>query len=561
MNDDYTENGNTPEDPKEQRAESSVYSYNYREMKNSATSDGDYDARRDEVHHTESTGQTGARGYGSQTGGFDTQGYGSQTGGSGAREYGGSDRSYGAYYDDGAREYGPQGYGNADGGYGPRDPDGSNRYSYYAGPDHTRSDYSEYGQQGPQRTYKNRRQRKKPGKAIVKFFSTKGNFGINIVKAAVIAVVFGVIAGGIIYAINPAEETASTTDAAVTHSDSTEVTSTGSFSTATDVSGVVENVMPSIVSITTVTMTEYYDFFGESQSYEGEGSGSGIIVADDNDYLYIATNNHVVEDASSLTVGFSDETTAEGTVKGTSSAADLAVVTIAKEDLEAETLDIVKVASLGDSTELKVGEQAIAIGNALGYGQSVTVGYISAVDRQVMIEDTDGSTTTSTLIQTDAAINPGNSGGALLNINGEVIGINSVKYSDTSVEGMGYAIPISTASPIIDKLIQREAVSEDEQAYLGVSGVAVDSTAASTYNMPQGLYLTQVAKGSAAEQAGLQEGDIITAFDGQTITSMEELQSEIQYFAAGEDVEIVYERLDDGVYAEQTVTVTLGKKS
>ena len=499
---------------------SGVYSYNYREVKNAATRDGDYDVRRDDVHQAESAGGYSGTEYGN----------GSYSGTSDANT-GPSDAGYGS-----------GGYSGA--GY-------ESGYSYYA---------NEQGQ-GPQRTYKNRRTQRYPGRAVVRFFSQKGHFGVNLVKCIIFAAVFGVVAGGIIYVINPAEEESSATDAAVTYSDSTEATSTGSFSTATDVSGVVENVMPSIVSITTVTMTEYYNFFGESQSYEGEGSGSGIIVADDNTYLYIATNNHVVEDASSLTVGFSDDTTAEGTVKGTSSAADLAVVTIAKADLSAETLDIVKVASLGDSTELKVGEQAIAIGNALGYGQSVTVGYISAVDRQVVIEDTDGTTTTSTLIQTDAAINPGNSGGALLNINGEVIGINSVKYSDTSVEGMGYAIPISTASPIIDKLIQRETVAEDEQAYLGVSGVAVDSTAASTYNMPQGLYLTQVASGSAAAKAGLQEGDIITAFDGQIITSMEELQSEIQYFAAGDEVEIVYERLDDGVYAETTVTVTLGKKS
>lgn len=231
----------------------------------------------------------------------------------------------------------------------------------------------------------------------------------------------------------------------------------------------------------------------------------------------------MVSGAQSITVQFSDDSTVAAEVKGTDAGSDLAVVAVPISDISADTLSTIKVATLGNSDDLSVGQAAVAIGNALGYGQSVTTGVISALNREVSVENEDGSTTTNELIQTDAAINPGNSGGALLNAKGEVIGISSVKYSDTSVEGMGYAIPINTASPIIEKLINREQVDESRSAYLGISGVDVSSTVAQTYNMPEGIYLYQVKEGSPAEQAGLQAGDIITSFDGSKVSSTTEL--------------------------------------
>lgn len=398
----------------------------------------------------------------------------------------------------------------------------------------------------------------------------KGGFGMNLIKCVVFAVVFGLIAGGIVFAINngqgksteePSGLLGQTDDSAQPEQSLKSVQTEGTGTKyASDVSEVVEEVMPSIVSITTIGMTEYYDFFGTPNQYQSEGSGSGIIVADDADLLYIATNNHVVEGATSLTVCFSDDETAEGSVKGTQPGSDLAVVTVAKKDLKDSTKETVRVAKLGDSSSLRVGEQAIAIGNALGYGQSVTTGVISALDRQITAQDASGNSMTNTLIQTDAAINPGNSGGALLNAAGEVIGINSVKYTDTSVEGMGYAIPISTAEPIINDLIEREVVAEAEQAYLGIAGVDVTSSAAATYDMPEGIFIAKVEPGTAAESAGLQKGDIITGFNGHDISTMDELKSDLSYCEAGKEVELKYMRANNGQYEENTITVTLGKR-
>lgn len=398
----------------------------------------------------------------------------------------------------------------------------------------------------------------------------KGGFGLNLIKCVVFAVVFGLIAGGIVFAINgKSGEEAGASSSVLRQADdsaapeqSLQTVETGATegTYVSDVSDVVEEVMPSIVSITTIGMTEYYDFFGTPNQFQSEGSGSGIIVADDADLLYIATNNHVVEGATSLTVCFADNETAEGSVKGTQPGSDLAVVTVAKADLKDSTKDLVRVAKLGDSSSLRVGEPAIAIGNALGYGQSVTTGVISALDRQITAQDNSGNSMTNTLIQTDAAINPGNSGGALLNAVGEVIGINSVKYTDTSVEGMGYAIPISTAEPIINDLIEREVVAEAEQAYLGIAGVDVTASAAATYDMPEGIFIARVESGTAAEAAGLQKGDIITGFNGHDISTMDELKSDLSYCEAGKEVELKYKRANDGQYEENTITVTLGKR-
>ncbi len=332
-----------------------------------------------------------------------------------------------------------------------------------------------------------------------------------------------------------------------------------------DVSAIVENVMPSIVAITNMSSIQYQDWFGQIRNYENESAGSGIVVGQDDNNLYIATNNHVVQNAKSITVQFCDDATVTAEVKGTDPGNDLAVVAVKLSDVEANTVAAIKVASLGDSENMHVGQPAIAIGNALGYGQSVTYGVISALEREVsLMDDQTGATSTSELIQTDAAINPGNSGGALLNVNGEVIGINSIKYSDTAVEGMGYAIPINTASPIIEKLIYREKAVEGKAAYLGISGVDVSASVAQTYNMPEGVYIYKVVEGSAAAVAGLAQGDIITAFDGTKVGGNTELEEQIQYYEAGDTVEVTIQRRandKNGEYTEQVISVTLGSKN
>ena len=338
---------------------------------------------------------------------------------------------------------------------------------------------------------------------------------------------------------------------------------TTSTSTVTsDVSDIVENTLPSIVSITNMSVQEVQNFFGGISQQESESAGSGIIISQNDSELLVVTNNHVVEGSDTLTVTFNDGNSVEAQIKGTDSARDLAVVAVPLDKISDDTMNAIKVATLGSSDTLKVGESCIAIGNALGYGQSVTTGVISALNREVSVSDSSSSTNyTAELIQTDAAINPGNSGGALLNTAGEVIGINSVKYSDTSVEGIGYAIPMDTAKPIIEELITKEKVDESNSAYLGIVGVDVTSDVAKTYNMPTGVYVAQVMEGAAAEQAGIQKGDIITKFDGKDVTSMEELSSNMQYYAAGTTVDVVIERSSNGQYEEQTISVTLGKKN
>ncbi len=325
-----------------------------------------------------------------------------------------------------------------------------------------------------------------------------------------------------------------------------------------DASGVAEAVMPSVVSITNM-YTQTYEFWGQSAESQGEASGSGIIVGESDTELLIVTNNHVVEDADKLSVQFIDGKSVEALVKGTQEDVDLAVIAIPLEDIDSDTKSAIHVAVMGDSDSLRVGEPAIAIGNALGYGQSVTAGVISAVKREVTVDNV-----TNELIQTDAAINPGNSGGALLNMNGEVIGINAMKYSMSGVEGMGYAIPISTAQPIIDELMNRETkqkVDEEDTAYLGIAGIDVTPDVAEAYDMTEGIYVAQVTEGTAADQAGIEKGDIITKFDGQKVSSMEELKQAMEFYSAGTEVELeVQKRVQDG-YEEQNITVTLGKKN
>lgn len=344
--------------------------------------------------------------------------------------------------------------------------------------------------------------------------------------------------------------------------DGAKLTTSSSSTGTSDVATIAKNAMPSIVSITNMSVQEVQSFFGGTQQQESTSVGSGIIIGQTDSELLILTNNHVVEGNEKLTVSFVDNESVEANVKGTDSTKDLAVVAVKISDVKDSTMDEIAVATMGDSSKLEVGEQVVAIGNALGYGQSVTVGYISALNRQVSVGDSESDTSyTAELIQTDAAINPGNSGGALLSANGEVIGINSVKYSDTSVEGIGYAIPINTAAPIINDLITKEKVDESDSAYLGIAGVDVTDDVAKTYNMPSGVYVAQVTSGSAAEQAGIQKGDIITEFDGKQIGSMEELSSTMEYYKAGTTVDVKIQRSTNGEYQEQTISVTLGKKN
>lgn len=384
----------------------------------------------------------------------------------------------------------------------------------------------------------------------------KSGRGKYAAKLAASAVAFGLIAGlvmqGVTYGFSKAGIGNGATQLATT-----KTTSSSSSTSSEDLSGVSSNVMPSIVSITGKFETTSQSWFGQTQSSESEGVGSGIIIGKKDGKILIVTNNHVVADAKSLSVGFVDGKSASATIRGTDSDADLAVVEVNTKDMKASTLKKIAVITLGDSSKLKTGERAIAIGNALGYGQSVTGGYISALNRQVQLTDK-----TMTLIQTDAAINPGNSGGALLNSKGELIGINTVKYSSEDVEGMGYAIPINTAKPIINKLIKNEATSESEQAYLGVSGQTIDSSMASQFDMPSGVYVQQVIKSSPAQEAGISAGDVIVSIDGSSVSTMDGLKEKISNLKAGKKVKIVVKRQNQmGTYEKKTLTVTLGKKS
>ena len=325
----------------------------------------------------------------------------------------------------------------------------------------------------------------------------------------------------------------------------------------TDVTNVVEEVMPSVVSITNTSVITQ-NFWGQQFQSENQSSGSGIIVGENDTELLIVTNNHVISDSTELKVQFIDGSIADAKVKGTDANMDLAVIAVALDTLENSTISNISIAVLGDSESLKVGEPAIAIGNALGYGQSVTTGVISALNRQIAMSE-DGSTT-GMLIQTDAAINPGNSGGALLNVRGEVVGINSNKIGGSTIEGMGYAIPISNAKPIIEELMNRETkdkVAEAKKGYLAISGLDVTADVSAMYGMPEGVYVAQVYNGAAYE-AGILKGDIITAFDGSSVRTMKDLQGYLEYYEIGEEVMVTIQRPNAGGYIEQQILVTLG---
>lgn len=416
-----------------------------------------------------------------------------------------------------------------------------------------------------------------------------------------LAVVFGLVAGIVFQGVNLTTERFLVTDteqknqvetAQLTKETTADSKDTQNSVVSSEVTGSVASVaktaMPTVVAITSVSIQEipYYFGFGFSsrstQQYSSEGSGSGIIVGENDDELLIATNNHVVSGATTLNVCFmgsdvvsAEQETAEtaaddsadinvedavsAKIKGTDESNDLAVIAVAKADIPQDTLSEIKIAQLDTSDDLEVGEQVVAIGNALGYGQSVTSGWISALNRTISTDDMTGSG----LIQTDAAINPGNSGGALLNMKGEVIGINSAKFASNAVEGMGYAIPISKAQPILEDLMSRETrdkVDSSEASYLGINPLDLSAEVTAMFDMPEGVFVSSVSTGEAADNAGIRKGDIITGFDGQTVTGSDDLNDKMKYYAAGETVDITIARAQNGQYVEQTVQVTLGSR-
>lgn len=418
-----------------------------------------------------------------------------------------------------------------------------NQYNYYRPDDDNNTD----------RSFQESRKAPKPKKKFPK----------KAIAVAGFAVMFGVIGGLTFQGTNyitgkllgttsTKEETKSTKTVA-----NTQLT-TSKTAVSSDVSDIVDATLPSIVSITNMSVQQVQDFFGGIRQQESKSAGSGIIISQNDTELLIVTNNHVVEGSETLTVTFVDETSVEALIKGTDSARDLAVVAVPLEKIPDETMDAIKLATLCDSDDIKVGEPAIAIGNALGYGQSVTMGIVSATERTISGYD-------GTYIQTDAAINPGNSGGALLNINGEVIGINSAKINASEVEGMGFAIPISDTTDIIENLMNKETrskVSEAERGYLGIKGYDVTEEGAQMYNMPTGVFIAEVIDGGGAKEAGLTKGMIITEFDGSSVDDMETLKGLLEYYKVGEEVSVKVQVPEkNGEYTEQEVTVKLGKAS
>ena len=392
----------------------------------------------------------------------------------------------------------------------------------------------------------------------------RSGFGATIGKCAAVALVFGLVAGGVFTGVSYVGTKAlgvsgqNVSSSKSSSSAKVSQTSTGNAADLSDVSGIAKEAMPSIVAITNTGTVSYQTFWG-TQQQQSESAGSGIIIKQDSKYLYIATNNHVVADADSLKVQFVDNETVECKVQGTDASDDLAVVKVALSDIKDSTLKEIKVATVNEDTDtLEVGQGVIAIGNALGLGQSVTVGHVSALNREIKVDDA-----TKTVIQTDAAINPGNSGGALLNSKGEVIGINEAKYADTSVEGVGYAIPISKAKDIIDDLMTRTtkiAVSESEQGYLGIQLQNIDESMAKMYGMPQGVYVYKIMEDSAAAGSDLHEKDIITKLDGEKISNYADLAKLLTYYKSGDTVTLTVQSLVNGSYQEREVQLTLKQR-
>ncbi|MGB8450972.1 MAG: trypsin-like peptidase domain-containing protein [Anaerocolumna sp.] len=392
----------------------------------------------------------------------------------------------------------------------------------------------------------------------------KHNFIKSFTKVVAAAAVFGLVAGASFQGFYSLSDNTQNVDGKDVDTASDNVsgqggsdgvvavqTGTSQSNTSGDVSTVVDNVMPSIVVINSMISNVTSDIFGRQYSEDVQGSGSGIIIGQNDSEILIATNNHVVANAKSVDIVFADDTTASATIKGTAPSSDLAVVSVKLSDLKDGTKDHIKIATLGDSKSIKLGEMAIAIGNALGYGQSITVGYVSALDREVTVDDV-----TLHVLQTDAAINPGNSGGALLNSKGEVIGINSVKYVDNNVESIGYAIPITDAIPVINELMNRTVIADSDKAYLGIAGKDVTSDYSQRFNMPVGVYVGEIEKGSAAEKAGLKVGDIIVAVNNLPIETMSELQELLGNTKADSTGTIGIKSQEDGKYVDKTINVT-----
>ena len=388
------------------------------------------------------------------------------------------------------------------------------------------------------------------------------------------AVVFGLVAGLVMFGVNTAaNHIAGTGDAPSENdvvTDDTEDNSTASANissagTKTPVQ-VAKEAMPSVVTISTMSVEEMRNFLGGVAEYKVQGAGTGVIVGENDTELMIATNNHVVEGASTLSVGFIDNSTASAELKGADPDNDLAVIAVDRSDIAEDTMSQLKIAAVGDSDELELGEQVVAIGNALGYGQSVTVGWVSALNRDITLTDENGVAINSTgLIQTDAAINPGNSGGALLNMDGELVGINEAKTGTTptgiSVDNMGFAIPIDKAEDSLKELMSlptRDKVDASHASALGIEGQSVTSDLTQLYGIPGGVIVASVVENGPADQAGIQKSDIITELDGRSVGNLEQLQNALQYYAAGETVDVVVQRLNGQSFEAQTVSVTLG---
>ena len=417
----------------------------------------------------------------------------------------------------------------------------------------------------------------------------KKNFGRTIAKTVCIALVFGVVAGAAFQGTNfvgqklfgdkvtaPVSQDASADTAAPeVGTVQPQTGNSGSEDSAASVSAIVKQCMPSLVAITNVSVKEVQNYWGfgwysQPQQQESTSTGTGIIIGQNDSELLIVTNNHVITGATNLSVVFSVDEGKDGTtpveaqIKGSDATKDVGVIAVKLSDIPAETMSAIKTATIGDSSQMQVGDQVIAIGNALGYGQSVTKGIVSALDREVTLQNDDGSTISNKLIQTDAAINPGNSGGALLNMKGEVIGINEAKLSSNYVEGMGYAIPISDVEGIIgdlQNLQTRSEVDSEKMGYLGVTCQDVTSDIAQQYDMPEGVYLKSVVAGCAADKAGQKKGDILTRFDGMGVTTYDTLRDRLQYYEAGETVEVTVQSPENGSYVEKTVSLTLSTKA
>ena len=463
---------------------------------------------------------------------------------------------------------GPGTNGQPNGNYSGYGSYQSNQGHYQYGSRFSENDYGTVGNNGP---HGKKKKEKKPGKPMNPLWK-------KVIAVVVCGVFFGICAGVSFLAVNSlgsdkdtrqiaqttgeaAQEQQQEMQAGAAESESgirSTVTQGTSSAVVTDVTEVVENTMPSIVSITNQMIISGTDFWGQNMQQEQEAAGSGIIIGENDNELLVVTNNHVVADSNKISVKFIDDEVVEAQIKGTSPSMDLAVIAVKLSDVKDSTKDSIAIATMGDSDTLKVGEPVIAIGNALGYGQSVTTGVVSALNRTLEVSETG---TSNALIQTDAAINPGNSGGALLDIKGQVIGINSNKIGGSTVEGMGYAIPISSAQPIIEELMNQETkekVDEGNRGFLGISCINVTKAMGDAYGMPEGIYVAQVYAGTGADNAGLVKGDIITGFAGATVTTQDDLTNAMQYYAVGDTVELTVMRGNptEG-YKEQKVSITL----